>query len=242
MTELRIILADMDDTVLIHDVFADDLWRMVLENESSIDSSRRDAMWSAIVRERRRFWSDPERAAQGRLDMARARSMFVGSAMLEATGAVDMDLVSALVGEFSERREQSVVLEDSTRRALVSLRGAGYSLGLVTNGGADSQRSKVERFGLDALFDEVVIEGELGFGKPDRRIYEFAIERLGGDEGSSVMIGDNWEWEVEAPTSYGLNAVWIRRTGEAPPGPVPAANYLGQASDFAGAVAKFLEF
>lgn len=241
MAELRTILADMDDTVLIHDVFADDLWRMVIESEPSIASSKRMPIWSAIVRERRRFWSDPERAAQGRLDMARARAAFVRSAMLEVTEEADTELVSALVRDFSERREQSVVLEDSTRSALLGLREAGYSLGLVTNGGADSQRSKVERFGLDSLFDEVVIEGEIGIGKPDRRIYEYAIERLGGDERSSVMIGDNWEWEVEAPTSYGLSAVWIRRTGEAPPSPIPAANYLGQAADFAAATARILE-
>jgi putative hydrolase of the HAD superfamily len=242
MDELQVILADMDDTVLVHDVFADELWRRVIEANPLVDPAQAEPIWRALVRERRRFWDDPERAAEGRLNMAEARATFVRSAVMQVTGDADQDLVFTLVQDFGDRREQSVVFEESTRTALVRLREAGYALGLVTNGGADSQRLKVDRFGLDALFDEVIIEGEIGIGKPDRRIYDLAIERLGGTEASTVMIGDNWEWEVEAPTSYGLSAVWIRRTGEAPKSPLPSDGlYLGQASDFAGAAAKILE-
>src|ERR1044072_2138384 len=55
----------------------------------------------------------------------------------------------------------------------------GVRLALVTNGAADTQRAKVERFMLAHRFEHVQIEGEHGFGKPDERAYLHAMEALG---------------------------------------------------------------
>jgi len=63
----------------------------------------------------------------------------------------------------------------------------------VTNGGADGQRAKIERFALAAHFDYVGIEGEVGFGKPHRDAYEAALRALGATAGETWMVGDNLE-------------------------------------------------
>ena len=51
-------------------------------------------------------------------------------------------------------------------------------LALVTNGAASLQRQKIARFELEPLFDLILVEGELGFGKPDERIYRLALNEL----------------------------------------------------------------
>ena len=58
------------------------------------------------------------------------------------------------------------------------LRAQGCRLALLTNGGSKAQRRKIDRFDLAPLFDAILIEGEVGFGKPDPRIYAQALATL----------------------------------------------------------------
>ncbi len=80
--------------------------------------------------------------------------------------------------------------------AIDALKALGVKLALVTNGAADTQRAKVERFELAHRFDHIQIEGEHGFGKPEERAYLHAMEALGVTARDTWMIGDNLEWEV----------------------------------------------
>ena len=92
--------------------------------------------------------------------------------------------------------------------AVREFRARGVRLALLTNGGAEAQRAKVERFGLDGLFDTVLIEGELGVGKPERQVFELALERLGASPGDAWMVGDNLEADVGGAQSAGIHAIW----------------------------------
>ncbi|MFC5290992.1 HAD-IA family hydrolase [Actinokineospora guangxiensis] len=44
--------------------------------------------------------------------------------------------------------------------------------------------------GLPEVFDAVVVSGEVGFGKPDERIYELAARRIGVDAAACVYVDD----------------------------------------------------
>jgi putative hydrolase of the HAD superfamily len=93
----------------------------------------------------------------------------------------------------------------------------GCRLALLTNGAADAQRRKISRFGLASLFDVILVEGEVGFGKPDERIYRLALRELNVDPQNAWMVGDNLEWDVAAPQKLGLFTVWIDRHGKGLP-------------------------
>ena len=93
----------------------------------------------------------------------------------------------------------------------------GVRLALVTNGAAQTQRAKVERFELAHRFDHIQIEGEHGFGKPEERAYLHAMQALGVTAQETWMIGDNLEWEVEAPQRLGIYAIWIDVHGDGLP-------------------------
>ena len=93
--------------------------------------------------------------------------------------------------------------------AIDALRALGVKLALVTNGAADTQRAKVERFELAHRFHHIQIEGEHGFGKPEERAYLHAMDALGVTARDTWMIGDNLEWEVAAPQRLGLYAIWM---------------------------------
>jgi putative hydrolase of the HAD superfamily len=67
------------------------------------------------------------------------------------------------------------------------------------------------------LFDVVLIEGELGYGKPDRRIYELALSRLRRSPADTWMVGDNLEWDVAAPQELGIYGIWVDASGKGLP-------------------------
>ena len=62
---------------------------------------------------------------------------------------------------------------------------------IVTDLTTAVQYRKLIYFGLDGIIDFVVTSEEAGSDKPDAKIYELALSKLGGIEGTVWMIGDN---------------------------------------------------
>ena len=105
-----------------------------------------------------------------------------------------------------------VTVTDADRRALVDLRSAGWTLGIVTNGMADNQEGKIRRTGLDALVDGWVVSDTVGVRKPLRGIFE----ALAGDLGCALegwMIGDSLEDDIAGGAAAGLRTAWIGQDG-----------------------------
>jgi putative hydrolase of the HAD superfamily len=70
---------------------------------------------------------------------------------------------------------------------------------------------------LAPFFDCIVIEGEFGAGKPDRRVYAYAIAQLDVQPEDVWMVGDNLEWDVAGPQQMGIKGIWIDSARLGPP-------------------------
>ncbi|EKB48933.1 YjjG family noncanonical pyrimidine nucleotidase [Cecembia lonarensis] len=66
-----------------------------------------------------------------------------------------------------------------------------YGLHIISNGFNESQAKKMEASGLSPYFDLVVTSETTGHKKPDPRIFQYALNRLGIKNTDSMMIGDN---------------------------------------------------
>jgi putative hydrolase of the HAD superfamily len=97
------------------------------------------------------------------------------------------------------------------------LRSLGVKLGLLTNGGSEGQRAKIERFALAAHFDYIGIEGEVGYGKPDLGAYESALRGLQASSDDTWMVGDNLEWDVSGAQAVGIYGIWLDKQGRGLP-------------------------
>ena len=131
--------------------------------------------------------------------------------------ALPDDLANRLADRFTVYREEEMFVFPGAHEAIDRLKALGVKLALVTNGAADTQRAKVERFELAHRFDHIQIEGEHGFGKPDEQAYLHAMAALGVTAPDTWMIGDNLEWEVEAPQRLGIYAIWMDVHGDGLP-------------------------
>lgn len=217
----RAILFDLDDTIITEGERLPILVQTAEEFGSSLAPYNPAVVASTVDGALRVFWSSPAQAKVARLGsrfgIRRAREMVVTGAF-QSMGMSGMpDLATAFCERFTELRATSTRMFEGARDTLESLRDMGVSMALVTNGASDIQRAKLERFSLAALFDHVQIEGEHGFGKPEDRAYDHAMEALGVGPSDTWMVGDNLEWEVAAPQRLGIHAIWHDHLGKGLP-------------------------
>lgn len=216
----RAMLIDMDDTILSAYGRPEIAWNNVaaeFADEFAPLSSQEVA--AAVLDSGRRFWATAEAAWRLKLSEARHEVVKGGFATLAAAGhqPLPLDLAIRLADRFSAYREEEMFIFPGAHDAIDQLKALGVKLALVTNGAAGPQRAKVERFALTHRFDHIQIEGEHGFGKPEERAYLHAMEALGVTAPETWMIGDNLEWEVEAPQRLGIYAIWIDVHGDGLP-------------------------
>jgi putative hydrolase of the HAD superfamily len=216
----RAMLIDMDDTILSAYGRPEIAWNKVAaEFAAELMPLRPDQVATAVLAFARNFWANAEAAWRMKLAEARQLTVKGGFAALAAAGhrALPDDLAIRLADRFTAYREEEMFVFPGAHDAIDQLKTLGVKLALVTNGAAEMQRAKVERFELTHRFDHIQIEGEHGFGKPEERAYLHAMEALGVTAKDTWMIGDNLEWEVVTPQRLGIYAIWIDVHGDGLP-------------------------
>jgi putative hydrolase of the HAD superfamily len=211
----RAVLLDLDDTILDDSSGIVSCWRdACLAHCSTMNGLEAEAVFEAIDRIREWYWSDPERHRAGRLELAWARGEVVRLA-LAGLGVDDEELARRIGDTYHTLRDDAIKPFDDAVPTVRWLREQGCRLALLTNGGSKGQRLKIDRFDLAGLFDAILIEGEVGFGKPDPRIYSQALAALDVPAADAWMVGDNLEWDVAGPQRQGIIGIWIdaRRQG-----------------------------
>lgn len=138
-------------------------------------------------------------------------------AALQRQGVADGTLARELGEHFRRCRRASQSLLPAADDVLRTLRGRGLRLGLLTNGAPDLQREKFEASGLASLFDEAVVSGEIGVGKPEPAIFHHLLERLGVAPAEALMVGNSLARDVAGAHRAGLRACWIALDGENEP-------------------------
>ena len=89
------------------------------------------------------------------------------------------------------------------------LRVEGYRTALVTNNAVEFREHWRKSLPLEELFHEVVDSCEEGVRKPDPRIFERTLERLGGVEPARTVFLDDYPGNVEAAERLGIRGVLV---------------------------------
>lgn len=85
-----------------------------------------------------------------------------------------------------------------------------YRLGVIANQNPGT-KDRLAAFGLLPYLDLVVASAEEGVAKPDRRIFEIALERAHCAPEQAVMIGDRIDNDILPAKALGMKTVWVRQ-------------------------------
>lgn len=92
---------------------------------------------------------------------------------------------------------------------LAALRNKGYHLGIIANQNLGTAE-RLEHWGLRQFFEVIAASAEIGYAKPDRMIFEKALEMAMCRAEESVMVGDRLDNDIIPAKVLGMKTVWIK--------------------------------
>lgn len=101
-------------------------------------------------------------------------------------------------------------MEEGTPEMLDWFRERGFKLGVISNAEGQIQRL-LEHAHVDGRFDVVVDSAVVGWTKPDERIFQHAIERVGAIPARCVHVGDLFEVDVKGARAVGITPILVDR-------------------------------
>jgi YjjG family noncanonical pyrimidine nucleotidase len=100
-------------------------------------------------------------------------------------------------------------------RKIIEYLSDKVDLVLITNGLTIVQRPRIKNSGLENYFKEVIISEEVGFAKPDTKIFDITFERLNFPAREDVLIiGDSLSSDIAGGINYGIDTCWYNPSGK----------------------------
>ncbi|MFD2514654.1 YjjG family noncanonical pyrimidine nucleotidase [Pontibacter locisalis] len=88
-----------------------------------------------------------------------------------------------------------------------------YGLHIITNGFKEVQHVKMNSSQLHGYFREIVTSECCGYKKPDRRMFEHLLGRININPEECLMIGDNYECDIQGARDAGIDQVYFNPEG-----------------------------
>ena len=119
--------------------------------------------------------------------------------------------IDSLQGWYRSEMDSQVAPNVAVNAFLTELNEMRVPWGIVTNG-RQHQHSKCRAAGLDRLAPFVIVSQDVGYRKPDARIFRDALEATGLTAPEHAMfVGDNPAADIDGAKRFGMQTAWIRR-------------------------------
>jgi len=80
---------------------------------------------------------------------------------------------------------------------------------IVTNGSTERQNAKIINTHLNSCFDTIIISEEVGYSKPDKRIFELALNKLNVQPEAALFVGDDLEKDIGGCQHVNIKGIWF---------------------------------
>ena len=141
---------------------------------------------------------------------------------LAEVGSEDIERARKLSSCYAQERDRNLKLFPDAADVL-EWASKHYPLGLITNGPADVQRQEIATLGIEPFFKQILIEGEMGEGKPLPRVFQRAEEFVGKKPDQMLFVGNSYGHDILPAIDVGWRTVWVRRPSDVPPSAGKAA-------------------
>ena len=136
--------------------------------------------------------------------------------LLERIGNFDTDLASRLSDTYYVERHAALELFPEAEKVLGQLHSS-FTVGVITNGPADIQRQEIETLRIKQFLDHILIEGEMGKGKPSPEVMARAEELCGYSGAAILFVGNSYKHDIVPAINACWRQAWVRRPSDVPP-------------------------
>jgi putative hydrolase of the HAD superfamily len=128
-------------------------------------------------------------------------------------GIHDADLARKVGDLYMQEAPKKTNVFPGVHETLSYLQGK-YRLYILTNGFAEIQVQKIKSCHLESYFSKLFMAEMIGYQKPDRRFFEYAIKSVHAHKNECLMIGDDPEADIRGASNAGIDQVFLNPTGK----------------------------
>jgi len=127
--------------------------------------------------------------------------------LLQSLGITDPELIRQGVAIF-EQEDDEVVIFDGVPETMQALKQRGFYLGIITDTSlpVSTKLRWFEKAGFGNVWDAVISSAELGFHKPDARIYQAGVEQVGVSFREAAFVGHK-KSELDGAKAVGMPTI-----------------------------------
>jgi putative hydrolase of the HAD superfamily len=215
MARIRAVFFDLDDTLFDYTKSRHFAFLALKERFSDISSASiedLDNLWT-------RYWYQllPAEVIRDHAVIMHIRKERLRMIFSHYGRELSENEIEDVMRTYSESYDSSISQVPGAGDILRKIRERGISVGVITNNPPGGQRKKLKQCRIEDYIDLLVSSGEIGYSKPDPRIFRFSMEKLSATPEESVMIGDSWEYDIVGAINTGIKPVWFNRFGHKKP-------------------------
>jgi len=210
--KLKAVLFDLDDTLYTNfstgDAYGYERIGEYAEKTFGIDH----AVFVRVMREKRKMFSRQQPGMPAIHDR-----VLVAQRTLESFGLNAIRHAPALHQIYWEAMFSKMTLEPSAAPLLKTLQQAGIKRVVCTDMMAYVQMQKIEYLGIADDIDYLVTSEEVGADKPRDIIFLLSLQKCHCLADEAIMIGDNFQHDVQGALDIGMGGIWLNRKKEPRP-------------------------
>ena len=115
------------------------------------------------------------------------------------------------ISEIIKGVEAETIINAPLATFVTSLKHKGYITACLSNGTKEWTLEVISDHGLEVLFDEIVLSGDLGIVKPDPRIYLHTLEKLSVEATQAIFVDDR-SVNTDAAEKCGIRSILFKNT------------------------------
>ncbi len=133
----------------------------------------------------------------------------------------DAEFLSRLNSRYLNVLAEQKALVPGAIELLDYLMAKGYPLYILSNGFAEVQHRKLDSGGIAHYFKRLILSDEIGITKPDRRLFDYALQQIGAEPSEVLIVGDNYDADILGAINAGWSAIYFNRDNKPVPGEQP---------------------
>lgn len=106
-----------------------------------------------------------------------------------------------------------IELEDTAKNMLEGAYKRQITVVAVTDMTTKEQVQKINKMGLEKYINYIITSEMAGAEKPDKKIFQYALEISKADINTTIMIGDNMEKDGIGAQNMGIKFYHVKRNG-----------------------------
>lgn len=203
----KAIFVDIDDTLLDYIPCCRQSFDEALQLIQMDHVEDKDRLFDLFMEISNRLFSEAKR---GIYTVAQVMDLYPAE-FIERAGW-PQHLLEPFTQGFRQGWGNSHALVEGAYEMLQTLHQRGYKLYAASNSFGHLQRKRLTLAGVMPFFEGTYISMDIGYDKPDRRFYEFALNdaQLSADE--VLMVGDSMTTDIIGAQQVGIDTCWFNPT------------------------------